>query len=74
MAPHNNHAERMIRPAMLWRKSSFGTQSRWGSRFVETMRTVSQTLRLQGRSVLAFVERSIRAARGAEPAPRLLSP
>jgi transposase len=74
MAPHNNLAERMIRPAVLWRKSSFGTQSLRGSRFAECMLTVSQTLRLQGWSVLDFVERSIRAARCGKPAPSLLSP
>ena len=74
MAPHNNFAERMIRPAALWRKSSCGTQSRRGSRFAECMLTLSQTLRLQGRSVLDFVERSIRAARRADAAPSLLHP
>jgi len=74
MAPHNNLAERMIRPAVLWRKSSFGTQSGRGSRFAECMLTVSQTLRLQGRSVLDFVERSIRAARRVDAAPSLLHP
>jgi transposase len=74
MTPHNNLAERMIRPAVLWRKSSFGTQSLRGSRFAECMLTVSQTLRLQGWSVLDFVERSIRAARCGKPAPSLLSP
>ena len=74
MAPHNNLAERMIRPAVLWRKSSFGTQSARGSRFAECMLTVSQTLRLQGRNVLKFVERSVRAARSADAAPSLLHP
>jgi len=74
MEPHNNRAERMIRPAVLWRKSSFGTQSARGSRFAECMLTVSQTLKLQGRGVLDFVERSIRAHRIGAPAPRLLTP
>jgi hypothetical protein len=35
--PTNNTAERSIRPGVLWRKGSFGTQSAEGSRFVESM-------------------------------------
>lgn len=36
--PTNNAAERAIRPGVLWRKGSFGTQGAQGSRFVEAMR------------------------------------
>ena len=64
----------MIRPAVLWRKNSFGTQSARGSRFAECMPTVTQTLKLQGQGVLEFVERSIRAHQLGKPAPRLLAP
>ncbi len=64
----------MIRPAVLWRKGSFGTRSGAGSRFAECMMTVVQALRLQGRSVLDFVERSLRVARRRVPAPALLIP
>ena len=74
MEPHNNRAERMIRPAVLWRKNSFGTQSARGSRFAECMLTVTQTLKLQGQGVLEFVERSIRAHQLGKPAPSLLAP
>ena len=38
--PTNNMAERAIRPAVLWRKGSFGTDSEPGSRFVERILTV----------------------------------
>ena len=72
--PTNNFGEQQIRPGVLWRNGSFGTQSGRGSRFAECMLTVSQTLRLQGRSVLDFVERSIRAARRADAAPSVLHP
>ena len=34
--PTNNMAERSLRPGVLWRKGSFGTQSKEGSRFVES--------------------------------------
>ena len=54
-------AERTLRKAVLWRKSSFGSASPDGSRFVERMLTVCESLRAQGRSILEFVEESIRA-------------
>ena len=50
--PTNNTAERALRPGVLWRKGSFGTQSEEGSRFVETMMTVVATLKQQQRNVL----------------------
>ena len=53
MEPTNNHAERLLRRGVLWRKNAFGCHSAEGCRFVERMLTVVQTLRLQGRSVLA---------------------
>jgi hypothetical protein len=37
--PTNNAAERAIRPAVLWRRTSFGTQSQAGSTFVARMRS-----------------------------------
>ncbi|MGH9367859.1 MAG: IS66 family transposase [Thermoanaerobaculia bacterium] len=68
----NNLAERRIRPAVLWRKGSFGTQSDRGSRFLERMLTVVQTLRIQGRSLVTFIAETIRNARLGRPPPRLL--
>ena len=35
MGPTNNGAERALRPAVLWRKGSFGCESDPGSRFAE---------------------------------------
>jgi len=51
----NNLAERDLRTAVIWRKTSFGTDSARGSRFVERMLTVAASLRKQGRSLLAFL-------------------
>lgn len=45
--PTNNAAERAIRPAVLWRRTSFGTQSQAGSIFVTRMLSVVTTLRSQ---------------------------
>jgi transposase len=70
--PTNNAAERAIRPGVLWRKGSFGTQSAEGSRFVEAMMTVVATLKQQHRNVLAYVTAACEAARRGEPAPSLL--
>ncbi len=69
--PTNNHAERVQRTAVLWRRRSFGCQSADGCRFVERILTVVQTLRLQRRSVLAYLTAALTAHRAAEPSPRL---
>ena len=53
--PTNNRAERSLWHAVLWRKSSYGTQSHHGSRFVEAILTVVSSCRQQGRDVLAYL-------------------
>jgi len=53
--PTNNHAERVQRRAVLWRRKSFGCGSLRGCRFVERILTAVQTLRLQGRNALEFL-------------------
>ncbi|MCP5093425.1 MAG: transposase, partial [Gammaproteobacteria bacterium] len=53
--PTNNIAERAIRPAVILRKTSLGTQSERGSRFVEVMQTVSVTLKKTGRNLPDFI-------------------
>jgi len=70
--PTNNAAERALRPAVLWRKKSFGTQSRAGSVYVERMLSVVTTCRLQGRNVLEYVTAACQASRSQQPAPSLL--
>jgi transposase len=70
--PTNNTAERAIRPGVLWRKGSFGTQSDEGSRFVESMMTVVATLKQQKRHVLEYLTAACEAALRGEAAPSLL--
>ena len=70
--PTNNTAERSIRPGVLWRKGSFGTQSAAGSRFVESMMTVVATLRQQQRNILEYLITACEAALRGEAAPSLL--
>jgi transposase len=72
--PTNNHAERILRMGVLWRKNAFGCHSESGCRFVERILTVVQTLRLQKRSVLNFLEESIIAHRSGTPSPALVVP
>jgi transposase len=70
--PTNNAAERALRPAVLWRKGSFGSASERGSRFVERMLTVAATCRQQGRSVLEYLVAACEAHARGGPAPSLL--
>jgi transposase len=70
--PTNNASERALRPVVLWRKSSFGTQSRAGSDFVERVLTVVATLRQQQRHVVQYVTTACQAALHHQPPPSLL--
>jgi transposase len=70
--PTNNAAERALRPAVLWRRISFGSQSNGGSQFVSRMLTVVTSLKAQHRNVLAFLSQACAAARLNRPTPSLL--
>ena len=70
--PTNNHAERVLRRAVLWRRRSFGCHSDAGCRFVERILTVVQSLRQQKRSVLEFLGETIKTHRAGKATPRLL--
>ena len=70
--PTNNLAERQVRPGVLWRKNSFGTQSEAGSRFVERIMTVVATLKQQQRNALDYLTEACDAANRGQSAPSLL--
>jgi transposase len=70
--PTNNHAERLLRRGVLWRKHAFGSHSAAGCRFVERLLTVVQTRRLQGQAVLRYLYEALVAHRNNLPAPSLL--
>jgi transposase len=70
--PTNNASERALRPGVLWRTGSFGTQSAQGSCFVEAMMTVAATLKQQHRNPLAYRTAACEAALRDEAAPALL--
>jgi len=70
--PTNNEAERALRTAVIWRKTSFGSQSDRGSRFVDRMLTVAGTLRKQRRNLLDYLVQAFSAHINRKPAPSLL--
>ena len=70
--PTNSLSERALRPAVLWRKGSFGADSEAGSRFAERLLMVVATCRQQGRPLLDFLVAAGEAAlRGLPPPSRL---
>lgn len=70
--PTNNTAERTLRPAVIWRKTSLGTQSARGSRFVERILTCVATLRQRGRNVLDYLTAVNTAALRGAPIPSFI--
>ncbi len=70
--PTNNAAERALRPAVLWRKGSFGTQSDAGNLFVTRLLSVAATCRQQQRPLLAYLTDACTAAQLGLPSPSLL--
>ena len=70
--PTNNVAERALRHAVIWRRTSGGTASESGSRFVERMLTVVATCRQQGRNILEYLTSCFEADRRGQSIPSLL--
>jgi transposase len=70
--PTNTVSGRALRPAVLWRKGSFGSDSEAGSRFAERMLTIVATCRQQGRRLLDFLVAAGEAALEGSPRPSLL--
>ena len=72
VAPTNNAAERALRCAVQWRKTSFGSRSATGEVTMARLLTVSQTCRIQGRSPLEYLKTAIQMHRLDRPVPSLL--
>jgi hypothetical protein len=69
--PTNNHAERGLRGAVIYRKLSLGSQSEQGERTVERLLTASITCRLQERSLFAYLTDVLSARIRGDPVPML---
>jgi transposase len=59
VSPTNNHAERMLRFAVCWRKRSYGTVSDKGNRWVERILSLRQTCRLQSKRTFPVLVEAI---------------
>jgi len=70
----NNAAERGLRAGVLWRKTSYGTQTDHGDRLVERLLTMRETCRLQGRRLHAYLTDVITASLHGRPIPAPLPP
>ena len=57
----NNSAERALRHPVQWRKTSYGTQSERGSRFVESILTVLATCQQHQQNAFAYLTACCRA-------------
>ena len=70
--PTNNHAERGLRAAVIYRKLSLGSQSEEGEHMIERLLSVSQTCRLQRRSLFAYLADVLNARIRGDPIPMLV--
>lgn len=70
----NNHAERMIRPNVIFRKISFQNMSRKGADAHEVLMSLLQTLRLQDKNPLDFFKSAYLRHRQGNPSPLLFLP
>jgi transposase len=69
--PTNNHAERALRSAVIYRKLSLGSQSEQGERRIARLLSAHTTCRLQRRSLFAYLTELLAAHARGDPVPLL---
>jgi transposase len=69
--PTNNHAERALRGAVIYRKLSLGSQSETGEKRLERLLSASTTCRLQHRSLFEYLGDLLTAHARGDPVPTL---
>jgi transposase len=69
--PTNNHAERGLRSAVIYRKLCLGSQSEDGELRTARLLSAHTTCRLQRRSLFAYLTDTIAAHARGHPAPLL---
>jgi transposase len=69
--PTNNHAERGLRGAVIYRKLSLGSQSEQGERTIERLLSASITCRLRKQSLYDYLTQVIAAQARGDPIPGL---
>jgi transposase len=65
----NNAAERALRHAVILRRAQGGTQSDHGSRWIERILSIRETMRLQDRSALDYLIQAANAWHAGQPTP-----
>jgi len=71
LEPTNNHAERALRNAVIYRKLSLGSQSEGGERRIARLLSAHTTCRLQRRSLHAYLIDVLGANARGDPVPLL---
>ena len=69
--PTNNHAERGLRGAVIYRKLSLGSQSDQGERTIERLLSASVTCRLRKQSLYTYLTQVLTAHARGDPIPSL---
>jgi transposase len=69
--PTNNHAERALRSAVIYRKLSLGSQSENGEQRTARLLSAHTTCRLQRRSLFAYLTDALNAHARGDPVPLL---
>jgi transposase len=69
--PTNNHAERTLRGAVIYRKLSLGSQSEDGERRIERLLSAHTTCRPQHRSLFVYLTDALTAHARGDPIPLL---
>jgi len=71
VTPTNNHAERGLRGAVIYRKLSLGSQSDQGEQRIERLLSASISCRLQHRSLFAYLAELLDNHARGDPLPQL---
>jgi transposase len=71
VTPTNNHAERALRGAVIYRKLSLASQSKDGERRIARLLSAHTTCRLQHRSLHAYLIDALQAHNRGDPMPLL---
>jgi transposase len=69
--PTNNHAERALRSAVIYRKLSLGSQSEVGELRIARLLSAHMTCRLQRRSLFVYLAQAVGAHARGDPVPLL---
>jgi hypothetical protein len=72
--PHNNRTERQVRPMVVNRKNSYGSDTAKGARRVCVLASVMETCRLNGHRLITWLRDALAAPTGHLPSPFAADP